>query len=186
MANAISIAVITKKALELLVFDKNGRKLLGYIIGITIFILLLPLIVICGLFGWMSGNNEVPIDSDYLLSFLTPEQIEQLEQLEQSSDFFIDTQIDTSEYVNPSVKNNLDLAAWAKAALNQRWGYVKGTCGKVLTDDVYQQKLDQYYNDIIPYDEYIRSHYIGRRTADCVGFIKGYAWLDTDTGNIIC
>ncbi len=74
---------------------------------------------------------------------------------------------------------------WAKTALNQRWGYVKGTCGKVLTDDVYQQKLDQYYDDIIPYDEYIRSHYIGRRTADCVGFIKGYAWLDTDTGNII-
>ena len=32
--------------------------------------------------------------------------------------------------------------------------------------------------------EYIRSHYLGRRTADCVGFIKGYCWYDPETDSV--
>ena len=33
-------------------------------------------------------------------------------------------------------------------------------------------------------EEYIRSHWLGRRTADCVGLIKGYGWYDSTSGTI--
>lgn len=36
--------------------------------------------------------------------------------------------------------------------------------------------------DIEP--EYIRSNYMGVRTADRIGLIKGYSWYDTETGKI--
>ena len=29
--------------------------------------------------------------------------------------------------------------------------------------------------------DFIQSNWLGGRTADCVGFIKGYSWLDADT-----
>ena len=41
--------------------DKKGRKFLGYTIGIVLFIALLPVIAIYGLFGWMSGNDAAGI-----------------------------------------------------------------------------------------------------------------------------
>ena len=42
--------------------------------------------------------------------------------------------IDTSHYVDPSTKNNLDLVQWAIAAEKAGWGYVWGACGQVLTE----------------------------------------------------
>ena len=33
-------------------------------------------------------------------------------------------------------------------------------------------------------EEYIRTHWLGGRTADCIGLIKGYGWLNTQTGTI--
>ena len=34
------------------------------------------------------------------------------------------------------------------------------------------------------YEAYIRANYMGLRTADCVGLIKGYSWYNPDTGEI--
>ena len=33
-------------------------------------------------------------------------------------------------------------------------------------------------------EEYIKSHWLGRRTSDCVGLIKGYGWYDETSGII--
>ena len=92
--------------------------------------------------------------------------------------------IDTSGYTNPANKNNLDLVQWAIEAYNDQWGYVMGTFGHVLTESLLESKIAQLPDAILPYEDFIRANYLGRRTADCVGLIKGYSWYDVDTGEI--
>ena len=87
--------------------------------------------------------------------------------------------IDTSHYTDPSTKNNLDLVQWAIAAEKAGWGYVWGTFGEVLTESYYEAKAAQYPDEVGGYEDFIRQNWLGGRTADCVGFIKGYGWLDT-------
>lgn len=91
------------------------------------------------------------------------------------------TYIDTSGYLNPYVKNSTDLVTYVTNAYNSRWGYVYGTYGYVLNQEIYEQKLAQYPDNIIPYSDFILQNWMGCRTADCVGLIKGYGWLDVDT-----
>ena len=52
-----TLAAIGKKALLLLLGDKKGRRTIGYIIGIAVFLALLPLIVVMGLFHWLLGDG---------------------------------------------------------------------------------------------------------------------------------
>lgn len=59
---AVTIATVGKKALEVLASNKKGRKFLGYTVGIAIFILLIPVITLVGLFGWMAGDGSNTID----------------------------------------------------------------------------------------------------------------------------
>ena len=92
--------------------------------------------------------------------------------------------IDTTKYVDCGTKNNLDLVQWAVSAYNAKWGYVMGTFGQVLTVDLLEAKLQQLPDAIGPYEDFIRANYLGVRTADCIGLIKGYSWYDTDTGEI--
>jgi len=92
--------------------------------------------------------------------------------------------IDTANYVDCGSKNNLDLVQWAVSAYNAKWGYVMGTFGQVLTRDLLAAKLQQLPDAIGPYEDYIRANYIGVRTADCIGLIKGYSWYDPETGSI--
>ena len=89
--------------------------------------------------------------------------------------------IDISAYTDPGTKNNLDLAQWAIAAEKAGWGYVWGTYGPILTRSLFEMKLEQYPEDVGGYEEYIADNYIGKRTADCVGLIKGYSWYDPQT-----
>ena len=89
--------------------------------------------------------------------------------------------IDTSHYVDPSTKNNLDLVQWAIAAEKAGWGYVWGACGQVLTESALAGKIAQYPDEVGGQEEFIRTHWLGRRCADCVGFIKGYGWLKAET-----
>ena len=89
--------------------------------------------------------------------------------------------IDTSDYTDPTTKNNLDLVQWAIQAEQRGWGYVYGTYGKVLDDDLLNYKLEQYPDDVSGHEEFIRANWLGGRTADCVGLIKGYSWLNVDT-----
>lgn len=92
--------------------------------------------------------------------------------------------IDTSHYTDPSTKNNLDLVQWAIAAEKAGWGYVWGTFGEVLTESYYEAKAAQYPEEVGGYEDFIRQNWLGGRTADCVGFIKGYGWLNADTHEI--
>jgi len=91
------------------------------------------------------------------------------------------TDIDISGFTDPSAKNNHDLVAYAIQAWQNGWGYVWGTFGWVLTPGMLEYKVQQYPDDFS--DEkisFISSHWIGGRTTDCVGLIKGYGWLHTE------
>ena len=92
--------------------------------------------------------------------------------------------IDTSGYTDPSTKNNLDLVQFAIEAEKAGWGYVWGTYGKVLTEALFEAKLEQYPDALEDHEDFIRENWLGRRTADCVGFIKAYGWLNPDTHEI--
>lgn len=78
---SIAVGTVLKKVVEAVAASKKGRKAIGYTVGIVIFLLLLPMIVITGLFGWM-GRSDVEIDRDEIISGLTPEQIEQIEGID--------------------------------------------------------------------------------------------------------
>ena len=91
-----------------------------------------------------------------------------------------DNTIDISGFTNPRTKNNHDLAAYAIQAWEHGWGYVWGTFGGVLTESMLQYKLEQY-PDIGASEAFTREHWLGRRTTDCVGLLKGYGWLNPDT-----
>ena len=94
------------------------------------------------------------------------------------------TYIDTTDYVDPSRKNNIDLAKWAENAADKQWGYVFGTYGTVLSEEMLRTKMSQYPGDVAVYEEFIRENWLGRRTADCVGLIKGYGWFNTASQEI--
>ena len=92
--------------------------------------------------------------------------------------------ISTVGYVDPSTKNNLDLVQWAKHANARGWGYVWGTYGQVLTRSLYNAKAEQYPDEVGGYEDFITEHWLGGRTADCVGLIKGYGWFHAETETI--
>lgn len=88
---SVTVATVAKKAAEMLVSSKNGRKFIGYTIGIIIFIVLLPLIVIVGLFGWMAGDGGTMLDRDQIISQLPIEQQEQIDVIETTCDTIVTT-----------------------------------------------------------------------------------------------
>ena len=92
--------------------------------------------------------------------------------------------INLSGYENPKTKNAHDLALFAKRAKNAGWGYVWGTYGDVLTESLFAYKLEQYPDGVGSYEDFIRANWLGGRTTDCVGLIKGYGWLSPETMTI--
>jgi len=74
------------------------------------------------------------------------------------------------------MKTNEDLVLHATTALIEKWGYVFGTYGLILTDTIFKQKLAQYPVQVGGYGDYIKANYIGKRTADCGGLIKSFLW----------
>lgn len=62
--------------------DKKGRTFLLYVIGITLFLVLLPVIAVYGLFGWMAGGAEDIVNHEMVYELLPGEQREQMEQYE--------------------------------------------------------------------------------------------------------
>lgn len=93
-------------------------------------------------------------------------------------------EIDVSAFVDPTTKNSTDLVTYAINAYESGWGYVWGTFGSVLTEGLFQAKLDQYPDGVGNYEEFIRNNWVGKRTTDCCGLIKGYGWLDPETMSI--
>ena len=81
-------------------------------------------------------------------------------------------------------KNNLDLVKWAQMAYDNKWGYVWGSHGDVLTSSELKRLKKIFGANVTDKEDYIKSHWLGRRTSDCVGLIKGYGWYDETSGNI--
>ena len=71
-----------------------------------------------------------------------------------------------------------------KQAQSHDWGYVWGSYGEVLTQKTLNSKAKQYPDEVGSKADFIKTHWLGRRTADCIGLIKGYGWLNTQTGTI--
>ena len=92
--------------------------------------------------------------------------------------------INTSGFTDPDTKNAHDIVEWAKQAHAKKWGYVWGTYGEVLTESMLNGKVSQYPDEVGGKEEYIRTHWLGGRTADCIGLIKGYGWYDCEGGSI--
>ena len=90
-------------------------------------------------------------------------------------------EIDLATFTDPVTKNNLDLVQYAINAWQSGWGYVWGTYGNVLTDGLLQSKINQYPDVLTKNAAFIRERWLGGRTTDCVGLIKGYGWLNADT-----
>lgn len=93
-------------------------------------------------------------------------------------------ELDSSMLTNATTKNAADLVTYVTNAWRSGWGYVWGTYGQVLTEDLFQYKLTQYPDGVGQYADFIRTRWLGRHTADCVGLIKGYGWLDSGTMEI--
>lgn len=81
-------------------------------------------------------------------------------------------------------KNNLDLVKWAQMAYDNKWGYVWGSHGNVLTANELKRLEKTFGSHVTDKEEYIKSHWLGRRTSDCVGLIKGYGWYNEESGTI--
>ncbi len=81
-------------------------------------------------------------------------------------------------------KNNIDLVKWAQMAYDNKWGYVWGSHGNVLTANELKRLEKTFGSHVTDKEEYIKSHWLGRRTSDCVGLIKGYGWYDETSGTI--
>ena len=93
-------------------------------------------------------------------------------------------ELDISAFTDPTTKNAVDLVTYAIHAWESGWGYVWGTYGSVLTDSLFAYKLEQYPDGVGSYADFIRANWLGGRTTDCVGLIKGYGWLNPDTMTI--
>ena len=78
---SVAVGTVLKKIAEVVATSRKGRKAIGYTVGIVIFLLLLPMIVVTGLFGWM-GRSDVEIDRGEIISGLTPEQIEEINEID--------------------------------------------------------------------------------------------------------
>ena len=92
--------------------------------------------------------------------------------------------LDISAFADPNSKNAADLVTYAIHAWESGWGYVWGTYGDVLTESLFAYKLEQYPDGVGSYEDFIRANWLGGRTTDCVGLIKGYGWLSPETMTI--
>ena len=79
----VAVGTVIKRALEVIGSDERGRKGLLYVIGIVIFLLLLPMIAVVGMSGFLGEDGEVVLDQDIILSHLTSEQQEEIDRINQ-------------------------------------------------------------------------------------------------------
>ena len=88
-------------------------------------------------------------------------------------------------FTDAQTKNATDLVIWAKQAYGNGWGYVYGTYGNVLTEELLMDRASMFGEQVTGFEDFIRQNWMRRRTADCVGLIKGYGWYNPDSGEIV-
>ena len=128
-----AIAKVAKKILEVLIGDKNGRKFLGYVVGIALFIVLLPVIVLLGLFGWMAGDGGASlINYDVIYSQMPSEYREMIEEHQDELDLIEVT----------FLENGLSTSDVSKA----KTIYISCLIGKEVEEDFYQTYAECFIN----------------------------------------
>ncbi len=143
--------------------------------------------------GVYAGNGEV-IYSSETLGYVTKDLVsngswsswctyEGIEYPQEVTETQYSTEIVFDEY-DENEKNNLGLVQWAIQAHENGWGYVYGTYGNVLTESLLQDRASVFGGQVTGYMDFIRQNWLGKRTADCVGLIKGYGWYDAESGEI--
>ena len=88
-------------------------------------------------------------------------------------------------FTDAQTKNSADLVIWARQAYENGWGYVYGTYGNILTEELLQDRASVFGEQVTGFEDFIRENWIRRRTADCVGLIKCYGWYNPDSGEIV-
>ena len=88
-------------------------------------------------------------------------------------------------FTDAQTKNSTDLMIWARQAYENGWGYVYGTYGNILTEELLQDRASMFGEHVTGFEDFIRENWMRRRTADCVGLIKGYGWYNPDSGEIV-
>ena len=128
-----AIAKVAKKILEVLIGDKNGRKFLGYVVGIALFIVLLPVIVLLGLFGWMAGDGGASlVNYDVIYSLMPSEYREMIEEHQDELDLIEVT----------FLENGLSTSDVSKA----KTIYISCLIGKEVEEDFYQTYAECFIN----------------------------------------
>lgn len=124
-----AVGKVALKVLSFLVGDKKGRKFLGYVIGIALFIVILPVIAVYGLFGWMAGGDASDlIGYDDVYQNLPTEIREQMDENE--------VQLQTIETV--FTENGIESEDIAKAKLL----YLSYLTDRCEEEDFYQRYSD--------------------------------------------
>lgn len=81
------------------------------------------------------------------------------------------------------------LVDFAYKAWREKWGYVYGTGGQIMTQSIIDTKAGKYtsvYTTVRDDDRTTYEHaigWIGDRAADCSGLIKSYLWWKDDAAN---
>ncbi len=88
-------------------------------------------------------------------------------------------------FTDAQTKNAADLVIWARQAYENGWGYVYGTYGNILTEELLQDRASMFGEQVTGFEDFIRQNWMGKRTADCVGLIKGYDWYDSASSKIV-
>lgn len=136
-------------------------------------------------FGVYIGGGEV-IFASKNLGYVTKEKVADgaWNSWSSISGTAYNTAIKFDEF-DESKKNNLGLVQWAIQAHENGWGYIYGTYGNVLTESLLQDRATVFGSEVTDYMDFIRQNWLGKRTADCVGLIKGYGWYDSASGEIV-
>ena len=71
-------------------------------------------------------------------------------------------------------KESTELVAYARSRVGS--GYVFGTYGQVLSEQLLNQKLAQYPKQVGGFEKIIRAKWLGIHVQDCSGLIKGFLW----------
>ena len=122
---------VAKKLVQILLGDEKGRKFLGYVIGIALFIFFLPLIAVLGLFGWMSGET-IELSYDEVYSKIPSEYRETIEAYED----------ELEEIDKVFLENGLTSTDASKA----RTIFISCLVGKETEEDFYQRYAECFLN----------------------------------------
>lgn len=88
---SVTVATVAKKVVEVLASSKKGLKFLGYVVGIALFVVLLPVLMLYGLFGWMAGDAGTIIDRNAVIAQLSPKQQANLNTIDSTCDTIVST-----------------------------------------------------------------------------------------------